>query len=53
MKIKHDTKEEKSPGFTEDDQGVLWFKGRMCVPIIKELQDKIVRKATSLLIPFT
>jgi hypothetical protein len=34
-------KEEKSPGFTEDDQVVLWYKGRVCVPNIKELKDKI------------
>jgi hypothetical protein len=40
-KIKRDIKEEKSPGFTEDDQGVLWYKGRICVPNIKELKDKI------------
>jgi hypothetical protein len=25
-KIKHNIKEEKSPRFTEDDQGVLWYK---------------------------
>jgi hypothetical protein len=40
-KIKRDIKEEKSPGFTEDDQGVLRYKGRICVPNIKELKDKI------------
>jgi hypothetical protein len=40
-KIKHDIKEEKSPRFMEDDQGVLWYKGRVCVPNIKELKDKI------------
>jgi hypothetical protein len=40
-KVKLDTKEEKSPGFTEDDEGVLWYKGRICVPNIKELKDKI------------
>ena len=25
-------KKEKAPGFTEDDQGVIWYKGRLCVP---------------------
>jgi hypothetical protein len=25
-KIKHNIKEEKSPRFMEDDQGVLWYK---------------------------
>jgi hypothetical protein len=29
----------------EDDQGVLWYKGRMCVPNAKKLGDKIFREA--------
>jgi hypothetical protein len=28
----------------EDDQGVLWYKGRICVPNVKELKDKILRE---------
>jgi hypothetical protein len=32
----------KSPGFTEDDQGVLWYRGRICVPHIKEIKDIIL-----------
>jgi hypothetical protein len=43
--IKRNIKEEKSHGFTEDDQGVLWYKGRICVPNVKELKDKILREA--------
>jgi hypothetical protein len=43
--IKHKIKEEKSPSFMEDDQGVLWYKGRICVPNVKELKDKILREA--------
>jgi hypothetical protein len=43
--IKHNIKEEKSPGFSEDEQGVLWYKGRICVPNVKELKDKILREA--------
>jgi hypothetical protein len=35
--IKHNIKEEKPLGFSEDDQGVLWYNGRICVPNIKEL----------------
>jgi hypothetical protein len=31
QEIKCNIKEEKSPGFSEDDQGVLWYKGRICV----------------------
>jgi hypothetical protein len=26
QEIKRNIKEEKSPGFTKDDQGVLWYK---------------------------
>jgi hypothetical protein len=43
--IKHNIKEYKSPGFSEDEEGVLWYKGRICVPSIKELKDKILREA--------
>jgi hypothetical protein len=45
QEIKHNIKEEKSPGFSEDDQGVLCYKGRICVPNIKELKDKILHEA--------
>jgi hypothetical protein len=40
--IKHNIMEEKSPGFSEDEQGVLWYKGRICV---KEWKDKILCEA--------
>jgi hypothetical protein len=43
--MKCNIKEEKSPGSTEDDQGVSWYQGRICVPNIKELKDKILQKA--------
>jgi hypothetical protein len=43
--IKRNIKEEKSPGFLEDEEGVLWYKGRICVPNIKELKDKILCEA--------
>jgi hypothetical protein len=52
QEIKHNIKEEKSPGFSEDDEGVLWYKGRIFVPNIKELKDKILREAHESLIPF-
>jgi hypothetical protein len=45
QEIKCNIKEEKSPGFSEDDEGVLWYKGRICVPNIKELKDKILHEA--------
>jgi hypothetical protein len=34
-----------SPSFSEDDEGVLWYKGRICVPNIKELKAKILHEA--------
>jgi hypothetical protein len=45
QEIKCNIKEEKSPGFSEDGQEVLWYKGRICVPNIKELKDKILCEA--------
>jgi hypothetical protein len=42
QEIKCNIKEEKSPGFSEDEEGVLWYKGRICVPSIKKLKDKIL-----------
>jgi hypothetical protein len=45
QEIKHNIKEEKSSGFTEDEEGVFWYKGRICVPNINELKDKILHEA--------
>jgi hypothetical protein len=45
QEIKRDIKEEKLPSFSEDDEGVLWYKGRICMPNIKELKDKILHEA--------
>jgi hypothetical protein len=44
QEIKRNIKEEKSAGFSEDD-GVLWYKGRICVPNVMELKDKILHEA--------
>jgi hypothetical protein len=41
QEIKRNIKEEKLPGFSEDEEGVLWYKRRICVPNVKELKDKI------------
>jgi hypothetical protein len=35
QEINRNIKVEKSPGFSEDEEGVLWYKGRICVPNIK------------------
>jgi hypothetical protein len=45
QEIKRNINEEKSPGFLEDDEGVLWYKGRVCVPNVNELKDKILHQA--------
>jgi hypothetical protein len=45
QEIKCNIKEENSPGFSEDEEGVLWYKGRICMPNIMELKDKILREA--------
>jgi hypothetical protein len=45
QEIKRNINEKKSPGFSEDDEGVLWYKGRICVPNVKELKDKILHEA--------
>jgi hypothetical protein len=42
--IKHNIKDEKSLGFSDDDGGVLWYKGRICVPNIKYLKNKMLRE---------
>jgi hypothetical protein len=33
------------PGFLEYGGGVLWYKGRICVPNVKELKDKILHES--------
>jgi hypothetical protein len=45
QEIKHNMKEEKSSGFLEDEKEVLWYKGRICVPNVKGLKDKILHEA--------
>jgi hypothetical protein len=42
QETKCNIKEEKSHVFMKDDQVVLWYKGRICVPNVKELNDKIL-----------
>jgi hypothetical protein len=37
QEIKRNIVEGKSPGFIEDDQGVLWYKRRICVLDDKEI----------------
>jgi hypothetical protein len=44
QEINWNIKEEKSPCFSEDEEGVLWYKGRICVSNVKELKDKILHE---------
>ena len=39
----------KVPGFTEDKEGVLWYKGRICVPADSELKQVIMKEANDTL----
>jgi hypothetical protein len=45
QEIKRNIKEESSLGFSENEEGVLCYKGRICVPNVKELKDKILCEA--------
>jgi hypothetical protein len=45
QEIKRNIKEEKSSSFSEDEEGVLWYNGRICVPNVEELKDKMLREA--------
>jgi hypothetical protein len=37
--------QEINHNIKEDEEGVLWYKGRICVPNIKDLKDKILCEA--------
>jgi hypothetical protein len=45
QEIKCNIKEEKSLGFLKDEERVLWYKGMICVPNVKELKEKILHEA--------
>jgi hypothetical protein len=36
---------EEVPGFSIDQEGVLWYNGRLCVPNIAELKQSILKGA--------
>jgi hypothetical protein len=35
----------RGPEFTEDEQGIIWFKNRICVPEIDNLRETILKEA--------
>jgi hypothetical protein len=45
QKIKESMKQGEAPDFTEDEQGTVWFKGRLCVPETGDLRETILREA--------
>jgi hypothetical protein len=48
QEIIEQTKEDKTPGFSIDDQGTLWYKKHICVPEIKKIRELILREAHDL-----
>jgi hypothetical protein len=44
QEIKRNIKKEMSLGFSEDEECMLWYKGRICVPNVKGLKDKILHE---------
>jgi hypothetical protein len=45
QKIKESMKQEEAPNFTDDEQGIVWFKNRLCVPETGDLRETILREA--------
>ena len=43
--IKRKIKAGKAPGFSEDEQGIVWFGNRICVPNKVELKNLILQEA--------
>jgi hypothetical protein len=45
QEIKDLITEGRGPEFTEDEQGTIWFKDRICVPEIDSLRETILKDA--------
>jgi hypothetical protein len=45
QKIKDMIAEGRGPEFTEDEQGIIWFKNRICVPQIDSLRETILKES--------
>jgi hypothetical protein len=45
QEIKDLITEGRGPYFTEDEQGTIWFKNRICVPDIDSLRETILKEA--------
>jgi hypothetical protein len=45
QKMKEQSKEDKAPRFSVDEEGTLWYKKRFYVPKVKEIRELILREA--------
>jgi hypothetical protein len=45
QEIKDLITEGRGPEFTEDEQGTVWFKNKICVPDIESLRETILKGA--------
>jgi hypothetical protein len=45
QEIKDLITEGRGPDFTEDEQGTIWFKNRICVPEIDSIRETILKEA--------
>jgi hypothetical protein len=45
QEIKDLITEGRGPEFTEDEQGTVWFKDRICVPDIESLRETVLKEA--------
>jgi hypothetical protein len=48
QEIKDLITEGRGPEFTEEEQGTIWFKDRICVPNIESLREIILKEAHDL-----
>jgi hypothetical protein len=48
QEIKELITEGRGPEFTEDEQGTVWFKDRICVPEIDSLRETLLKEAHDL-----
>ena len=52
QEIKDLITEGRGPEFTEDEQGIGWFKDRICVPKIDSLRETMLKEAITRIILF-
>jgi hypothetical protein len=45
QKIKESMKQGGAPDFTEDEQGIVWFKNQLCVSETGDLRETVLREA--------